>query len=122
MPAIRCGWPTPCVTPAPPADWHIWQAASRASSTLKRPVRWRAASRPWDHNVRGLVRRGATMSWGTRVRTGLDCLCAQDFAPLRGLRVGLVTHPAAVDHRLRHACELLAQAPDVRLAALFGPE
>jgi uncharacterized protein YbbC (DUF1343 family) len=49
-------------------------------------------------------------------------LCAQDFAPLRGLRVGLVTHPAAVDHRLRHACELLAQAPDVRLAALFGPE
>jgi uncharacterized protein YbbC (DUF1343 family) len=62
------------------------------------------------------------MTWGTRVRTGLDCLCAQDFAPLRGLRVGLVTHPAAVDHRLRHACELLAGAPGVRLAALFGPE
>jgi uncharacterized protein YbbC (DUF1343 family) len=60
--------------------------------------------------------------WGTKVRTGLDCLCAQDFAPLRGLRVGLVTHPAAVDHRLRHACELLAEATGVHLAALFGPE
>ncbi len=62
------------------------------------------------------------MTWGTRIRTGLDCLVAQDFTPLRGLRVGLVTHPAAVDHRLRHACELLAEAPGVRLVALFGPE
>jgi uncharacterized protein YbbC (DUF1343 family) len=44
------------------------------------------------------------------------------FAPLRGLCVGLVTHPAAVDAELRHAAELLARAPGVRLAALFGPE
>lgn len=56
------------------------------------------------------------------VRTGLDHLCEQDFAPLRGLRVGLVTHAAAVDRRLRHACELLAEAPGVNLAAVFGPE
>src|SRR5262245_5580852 len=57
-----------------------------------------------------------------RVRTGLDVLFAQGFAPLRGLRVGLVTHPAAVDGQLRHAAELLAAAPGVRLAVLFGPE
>jgi uncharacterized protein YbbC (DUF1343 family) len=58
-----------------------------------------------------------------RVRTGLDVLCAQSFAPLRGLRVGLVTHPAAVDAELRHAAELLlGHASGVRLAALFGPE
>jgi len=57
-----------------------------------------------------------------RVRSGLDVLCAQDFAPLKGLRVGLVTHPAAVDGRLRHACELFAAAKNVRLAAVFGPE
>lgn len=56
------------------------------------------------------------------VRTGLDHLCEQKFAPLRGLRVGLVTHPAAVDRRLRHVCELLAEAPGVNLAAVFGPE
>jgi uncharacterized protein YbbC (DUF1343 family) len=49
-------------------------------------------------------------------------LCARGFAPLRGLRVGLVTHPAAVDARLHHVGELLAEAPGVRLAALFGPE
>jgi uncharacterized protein YbbC (DUF1343 family) len=57
-----------------------------------------------------------------RVQTGLDVLCRQDFAPLRGLRVGLVAHPASVDDRLRHAAALLAAAPGVRLAALFGPE
>jgi uncharacterized protein YbbC (DUF1343 family) len=56
------------------------------------------------------------------VRTGLDILCAQNFAPLRGLRVGLVTHPAAVDARLRHIYDLLTEAPGIRLAALFGPE
>jgi uncharacterized protein YbbC (DUF1343 family) len=57
-----------------------------------------------------------------KVLTGLDVLAAQEFAPLRGLRVGLVTHPAAVDSRLRHAIELFSTAPRVKLAAIFGPE
>ena len=56
------------------------------------------------------------------VRTGLDVLRDRDFAPLRGRRVGLVCHPASVDSHLRHAAELLAAAPGVTLAALFGPE
>jgi uncharacterized protein YbbC (DUF1343 family) len=62
------------------------------------------------------------MSTTRAVRTGLDVLRDQAFAPVRDLRVGLVTHPAAVDVRLRHAAELLAEAPGVRLAVLFGPE
>src|SRR4051812_4904807 len=57
-----------------------------------------------------------------RVRSGLEVLCDRSFAPLRGLRVGLVTHPAAVDAQLRHSRDLLAEAPGVNLAALFGPE
>lgn len=56
------------------------------------------------------------------VRTGLDVLAAQQFAPLQGKRVGLVTHPAAVSSDLRHAMELVATAPGVRLQAIFGPE
>jgi uncharacterized protein YbbC (DUF1343 family) len=56
------------------------------------------------------------------MRTGLDVIRAQDWRPLRGLRVGLVCHPASVDQRLCHAADLLAEAPGVRLAALFGPE
>lgn len=56
------------------------------------------------------------------VRTGLDVLVAQNFAPLAGMRVGLVTHPAAVDSQLRHAIELFSLAPKVKLTAIFGPE
>jgi uncharacterized protein YbbC (DUF1343 family) len=56
------------------------------------------------------------------VMTGLDVLAAQEFAPLRGLRVGVVTHPAAVDRKLRHVIELVSAAPKVGLAAIFGPE
>jgi uncharacterized protein YbbC (DUF1343 family) len=57
-----------------------------------------------------------------RVRTGLDVLAARNWAPLQGLRVGLVCHPASVDSLLRHVVDLLAAAPAVKLAALFGPE
>jgi uncharacterized protein YbbC (DUF1343 family) len=56
------------------------------------------------------------------VRTGLDVLVAQDFAPLRGLRIGVVAHPASVDSQLRHILELLGKARGVTVAAVFGPE
>jgi uncharacterized protein YbbC (DUF1343 family) len=56
------------------------------------------------------------------VQTGLDVLVRDGFAPLRGLRVGLVANPAGVDARLRHAADLIAAADRVRLGALFGPE
>jgi hypothetical protein len=57
-----------------------------------------------------------------RVRTGLDVLVEQRFAPLRGRAVGLVCNPTSVDRRLRHVSDLLHEARGVRLAALFGPE
>ncbi|MCI0704227.1 MAG: DUF1343 domain-containing protein [Planctomycetia bacterium] len=56
------------------------------------------------------------------MRTGLDVLCDQNFAPLRGQRVGLVCQPASVDSELRHAVELFANASGVTLTAIFGPE
>ncbi len=57
-----------------------------------------------------------------RVASGLDVLVEKRFAPLRGMAVGLVCNPTAVDRRLRHAADLFHEAPNVRLAALFGPE
>jgi uncharacterized protein YbbC (DUF1343 family) len=62
------------------------------------------------------------MATHSTVRTGLEVLCDQGFALLRGMRICLVTHPAAVDSQFRHAADLLASAPGVTLAALFGPE
>ena len=49
-------------------------------------------------------------------------LVGERFRAVRGLRVGLVCNPTAVDRSLRHAADLLAAAPGVKLAALFGPE
>jgi uncharacterized protein YbbC (DUF1343 family) len=57
-----------------------------------------------------------------RYLTGLDALRESEFAPVRGKRVGLVTHPAAVDADFVSAAEVFAEAGDCTLARLFGPE
>jgi uncharacterized protein YbbC (DUF1343 family) len=56
------------------------------------------------------------------VQSGLDVLLRDGLDALQGLRIGLVANPATVDSQLRHAADLFAEAPHVRLAALFGPE
>lgn len=62
------------------------------------------------------------MTQPPRVQTGLDALVAENFALLKGRRVGLIGNPTSVDRRLRHLADLLPKAPGVTLAALFGPE
>ena len=57
-----------------------------------------------------------------RTQTGLDVLEAQQFAPLAGKRVGLITNHTGVARDGRTAVDLLAHAPNVRLVALFSPE
>jgi len=56
------------------------------------------------------------------VRLGIDVLEASGFGPLRGKRVGLLTHPAGVNRRGVSTIEVLRRAPEVNLAALYGPE
>ncbi|MBI2571242.1 MAG: DUF1343 domain-containing protein [Candidatus Schekmanbacteria bacterium] len=56
------------------------------------------------------------------IKTGLERLVDKDFAPLRGLRVGLVVNQTAVDSRLRHLVEHLWARTDVHLRALLSPE
>jgi uncharacterized protein YbbC (DUF1343 family)/CubicO group peptidase (beta-lactamase class C family) len=54
--------------------------------------------------------------------TGLDRLVADDFAPLAGRTVGLITNQTGIDSQGRRAVDLLAAAPQVKLRALFSPE
>ena len=54
--------------------------------------------------------------------TGIDVLEAQDFAPLAGKRVGLITNQTGIDRNGRSTIDLLAHAPGVKLVALFSPE
>lgn len=56
------------------------------------------------------------------VRSGVDVLEAQAFAPLSGLRVGLVTNRSGFDSKGVRTADVLAHAPGVTLAALFAPE
>ncbi|MGH7392008.1 MAG: exo-beta-N-acetylmuramidase NamZ family protein, partial [Candidatus Rokuibacteriota bacterium] len=56
------------------------------------------------------------------VRTGLDVLAEQGFAPFRGHAIGLVTNQTGVDLHGRRNIDLLAAAPGIRLVAIFSPE
>jgi len=55
------------------------------------------------------------------VLTGLDCLISGGAAQLKGKRVGLATHPAAVTRDLTDSVTALLGC-GVTLTALFGPE
>src|SRR5437764_6746254 len=56
------------------------------------------------------------------VQTGIDVLRAGGFAPLRGKRVGLVTNQTGRAHDGSTTIDLLFDAKDVKLTALFSPE
>ncbi|MFZ2286675.1 MAG: DUF1343 domain-containing protein [Bacteroidales bacterium] len=59
---------------------------------------------------------------GQVVETGLENLVKDNFGILKGKRVGLVTNPTGVDCNLRSTVDILFNAPDVKLVALYGPE
>jgi uncharacterized protein YbbC (DUF1343 family)/CubicO group peptidase (beta-lactamase class C family) len=67
-----------------------------------------------SYGVRGL-RNG-------RVRTGIDILEGEDFTPLKGLRIGLITNLTGIDSDGRRTVDLLYRAPGVKLTAIFSPE
>ena len=62
----------------------------------------------------GAGHNGATL-------TGLDVLAAQDFQPLQGKHVGLITNQTGVDRLGRRNVDLI-RAAGVPVAALFSPE
>src|SRR5690349_21429849 len=56
------------------------------------------------------------------VHNGIDALAKRHFAPLKGLRVGLITNHTGHDRERNPTIDLLKNAPDVQLRALFSPE
>lgn len=56
------------------------------------------------------------------VKPGIEVLAERGFEGLQGKRVGLVTNPSGVDHLLRATIDILYEAPEVELVALFAPE
>jgi uncharacterized protein YbbC (DUF1343 family) len=66
--------------------------------------------------------RPVPVATSATVLNGIDVLAREQFAPLRGLRVGLITNPTGHDRERRATIDLLKAAPEVRLVALFSPE
>ena len=56
------------------------------------------------------------------VLNGIDVLVREDFARLRGLKIGLITNQSGRDRLNRLTIDLLHAAKDVQLLALFSPE
>lgn len=56
------------------------------------------------------------------VKTGIEVLKREQFKCLEGKRVGLITNPTGVDNRMKSTIDILHQAPNVDLVALYGPE
>lgn len=56
------------------------------------------------------------------VKTGIEVLRDNGFEELKGKRVGLVTNPSGVDSKLKSTVDILFEAQEVNLVALFGPE
>jgi uncharacterized protein YbbC (DUF1343 family)/CubicO group peptidase (beta-lactamase class C family) len=67
-----------------------------------------------SYRVQGL-RNGKT-------QTGIDVLEGENFAPLQGRRVGLITNATGMDAAGRRTIDLVYHAPGVKLVALFSPE
>ena len=59
---------------------------------------------------------------GAKVKTGIEVLREDGFKILEGKRVGLTTNPTGVDSKLQSTIDILWQAENVNLVALYGPE
>jgi uncharacterized protein YbbC (DUF1343 family) len=57
-----------------------------------------------------------------QVKTGLDVLVEDNFRPLAGNRVGLLTNQTGIDKNGRRNIDLFAHAPNVKLTAIFSFE
>ena len=57
-----------------------------------------------------------------QVKTGVEVLRQGGFECLKGKRVGLITNPTGVDSNLKSTVDILFEAEEVNLVALYGPE
>ncbi len=57
-----------------------------------------------------------------KIKTGIEVLRETGFKQLKNKNVGLITNPTGVDSGLKTTIDILNEAKNVNLLALFGPE
>lgn len=95
------------------------QVASTVAAALHMGPPARVAA--WDPLVVAMSGYGQSGSLG-QVQPGIEVLASSGFAPLQGKRVGVITNHSGIDGARRSTIELLHQAPEVKLRAIFSPE
>jgi uncharacterized protein YbbC (DUF1343 family) len=64
----------------------------------------------------------ASFAQKIKIKTGVEVLKETGFKVLQGKQVGLITNPTGVDNCLKSTIDILHEAQDVHLVALYGPE
>jgi uncharacterized protein YbbC (DUF1343 family) len=93
-------------------------AALQLSPSEQEALRWKTVTgyneaMVSQHHIEGRNRS---------VLTGIDVLEAEDFAPLKDKRIGILTNQTGLDSQGRRTIDVLAHAPGVQLNAIFSPE
>ncbi len=57
-----------------------------------------------------------------QVKPGIEVLRDNDFAQLKGKKVGLITNPTGIDNDFKSTIDILHEAEGVELVALYAPE
>ena len=86
-------------------------------------------TQPWARSMNAQrLGIGAVLAWwmagvaSGAILTGIDALEAGGFAELQGKRIGLISHPSAVNRLGETTWRVLRRAKGVSLVALFGAE
>lgn len=93
-------------------------AAIQLNESEQEALRWKSIT---GYNESITAQRHVENRNGS-VLTGIDVLESQDFAPLRGKRVGVLTNQTGLDAQGHRTIDLLAHAQGVQLTAIFSPE
>ena len=93
-------------------------AALQLSPSEQQALRWKTIT---GYNE-AMVSQHHLEGRNASVMTGIDVLEAEDFAPLKGKRVGVLTNQTGLDSQGRRTIDVLAHATGVQLTAIFSPE
>ena len=63
-----------------------------------------------------------TFAQKIKIKTGIEVLKELNFKILEGKRVGLITNPTGVDNNMKSTIDILHEAKNIQLVALFAPE
>ena len=58
----------------------------------------------------------------THVKTGLEVFLEGKLDFVQGKKVGLITNPTGMNHKLEYIVDLFNEEPEIELVALYGPE